>query len=213
MKVPTDPKIYHIVHIDRLPSIVAEGWLWSDSERQGKEDEGTAIGMQAIKRRRLKELTLSSYPELHVGDCVPFYFCPRSIMLYMIYQGNNPELPFAGGQLEIVHLEADFHRAISWAKENQQRWAFTDCNAGTGYFNDWADPAKLDRLDWAAIQAQDWRLCKEKKQAEFLMEKRFPWSLVERIGVFSAKTLGMAQSVLTRQSLVPPVQILREWYY
>jgi ssDNA thymidine ADP-ribosyltransferase, DarT len=32
MRAPANPKIYHIVHVDRLPSIVAEGRLWSDAE-------------------------------------------------------------------------------------------------------------------------------------------------------------------------------------
>ena len=29
---PADPKIYHIVHVDRLASIVADGCLWCDAE-------------------------------------------------------------------------------------------------------------------------------------------------------------------------------------
>ena len=34
MLVPTEPKIYHIVHVDRLASIIADGYLWSDAEAQ-----------------------------------------------------------------------------------------------------------------------------------------------------------------------------------
>ncbi len=30
--VPPQPKIYHIAHVDRLPSIVADGFLWCDAE-------------------------------------------------------------------------------------------------------------------------------------------------------------------------------------
>ena len=67
-------KIYHIVHIDKLQSIINSGGLLSDSEviRQGLN--GTNIGMNSIKQRRLKELTLSTYPDLFVGQCVPFLF-------------------------------------------------------------------------------------------------------------------------------------------
>ena len=32
MTVPMQPKIYHIMHVDRLPSIVADGYLWCDAE-------------------------------------------------------------------------------------------------------------------------------------------------------------------------------------
>ncbi|MBE0347362.1 DarT ssDNA thymidine ADP-ribosyltransferase family protein [Pseudoalteromonas peptidolytica] len=51
------------------------------------------IGVQnTIKQRCLTELTLSSYPDLFVGQCVPFYFCPRSIMLYVIDLADGEEL-------------------------------------------------------------------------------------------------------------------------
>ena len=32
MMMPAQPKLYHIVHVDRLPGIVAEGQLWCDRE-------------------------------------------------------------------------------------------------------------------------------------------------------------------------------------
>jgi len=32
MPVPAEPKLYYIVHVDRLESIVADGFLWCDSE-------------------------------------------------------------------------------------------------------------------------------------------------------------------------------------
>ena len=81
MPPPENPKIYHIVHVDRLLSIVAEGGLLSDAEMANRPGGGTVIGMSDIKRRRLTELTLASHPGLYVGECVPFYFCPRSVML------------------------------------------------------------------------------------------------------------------------------------
>jgi hypothetical protein len=51
MPIPDQPKIYHIVHIDNLASIVGEGGLLPDSvmaQRQG----GAVIGMGSIKQRR-----------------------------------------------------------------------------------------------------------------------------------------------------------------
>ena len=85
MTVPAQPKIYHIVHVDRLPSIIADGYLWCDAEILRRVPPGTTIGMSSIKQRRLNELTLTSHSGLPVGDCVPFYFCSRSVMLYLIY--------------------------------------------------------------------------------------------------------------------------------
>lgn len=97
MPVPVRPKIYHIVHVDRLSSIIADGLLWSDAALEALKRPGTVIGMSAIKARRLKELQLSSHPGLFVGPCVPFYFCPRSIMLYLIHRANHEDLSYRGG--------------------------------------------------------------------------------------------------------------------
>jgi len=213
MAVPSDPKIYHIVHADRLPSIVRDGFLWCDAEVLRRNPSGTTIGMSEIKRRRLEELTLSSHPGLHVGDCVPFYFCPRSVMLYLIYQGNHPDLGYTGGQEPIVHLEANLYAAVDWANANGQRWAFTLSNAGSRFFEDRADLSCLDEIDWEAVQARDWRRHKEGKQAEFLLEHSFPWHLVARIGVLSERVCRTVLHSLPSHGHRPAVEIRPEWYY
>ena len=107
---------------------------------------------------------LNSHRGLRVGECVPFYFWPRSIMLYVIHMANSPELDYRGGQGPIVHLERPTStRRWIGPSGTGQRWAFTLSNAGSRYFQDRCDRAQLDELDWAAIQARDWRACKEGK--------------------------------------------------
>lgn len=213
MPPPVEPKIFHIVHVDRLRSIVDDGRLWCDAEIFRRPAFGTTVGMSQIKQRRLNKLTLSSHPDLHVGDCVPFYFCPRSVMLYLIYQANHPELRYRGGQGPIVHLEADLRQTVTWAEEQGQRWAFTLSNAGACYFEDRTDLAQLDEIDWDAVQADDWRHCKEGKQAEFLIEGQFPWKLVARIGVQSRQIYGQVSAALQAAAHRPPIEIRPDWYY
>lgn len=213
MTVPARPKIYHILHVDRLPSVLADGHLWCDAEVARRAPPGTTIGMNTIKQRRLKELTLTSHPGLHVGECVPFYFCPRSIMLYVIHRANHPELSYRGGQVPIVHLEADLSAAVTWADENDRRWAFTLSNAGAYYFEDRGDLAQLHELDWRAIRARDWRDKKEGKQAEFLIEQSFPWQLVERIGVMNKTVHARVAHALAGAAHQPLVEVRRDWYY
>jgi hypothetical protein len=171
------------------------------------------IGMSKIKQRRLNELKLTSHPGLNVGDCVPFYFCPRSIMLYVIHQANNPELTYRGGQEPIVHLEADLRQTVNWANGQGLRWAFTLSNAGACYFEDRADLAHLSEVDWDAVQADDWRLCKEGKQAEFLIEKQFSWELVTRVGVRSLLVHAQVSAILQAAAHRPIVDVRPEWYY
>lgn len=211
MAVPAQPKIYHICHVDRLPSIIASAGLLSDAVLLNQALPGTVIGMNHIKQRRL-QLELASHPTLHVGECVPFYFCPRSVMLYLIYR-QNQDLTYKGGQGPIVHLEADLHATVQWANAQARRWAFTLSNAGAYYFEDRADLARLNEIDWNAVQSRQWSQCKEGKQAEFLLENSFPWHLIERIGVQSRQIYTQVANVLPAQGHRPAVEIRPEWYY
>ena len=212
--VPANPKIYHITPFDRLASIVSDGYLWSDAEARRRQVGGSTIGIYGIKQNRLTN-ELSSHPGLHVGECVPFYFCPRSVMLYMNYKQNSPSLSYQGGQDTIVHLEADLHRTAEWAQANDRRWAFTTSNAGSNYFVDYSDLRDLDKINWDAVSATWWSdpPVKEGKQAEFLVEYSFPWHLVSRIGIRTDMLYNAVQQVLRGQRNRPKVEVKPGWYY
>lgn len=211
--VPSHPKIYHIVHVDRLPSILASGCLWCDAEIIRRSPPGTTIGMNGIKQRRLNELTLTNYPNLHVGDCVPFYFCPRSVMLFLISRANHPEMEYHGGQGPIIHIEADLRQSVAWAEEHGLCWAYTLSNAGAYYFEDRCSLEHLGEINWPAVQARQWQNCKEGKQAEFLIEQQFPWELVTKIGVMSQEVYNQVITALDASVHKPRVELKREWYY
>lgn len=219
MPVPANPKLYHIVHVDRLPSIISDVCLWCDAEIGRRNPGGTTIGMTKIKQRRLKELTLRNYPDLYVGGCVPFHFCPRSIMLYLLYRGNHMDLAYHDGQEPIVHLEADLYQTVAWANEQKRRWVFTLSSAGAYYFEDRCNLGHLDAINWDAVQAEQWsgsgiaRSVKEGKQAEFLLEHSFPWMLVLRIGVHNRRVYEQVCSALSMAHHKPGVEIRADWYY
>ncbi len=213
MGMPDEPKIYHIVPVETLALIIADGFLWCDAEIQRRPVTGPTIGMAHIKQRRRTELKLTSYPDLYVGDCVPFYFCPRSIMLYLINQQNHNDMTYDGGQKHIVHLEADIKEVVDWAENRQKRWAFTLGSAATYFFEDRCNLAQLGEINWGAVQAKFWNSCKDGKQAEFLIENQFPWELVKRIGVHSNQVYIKVMEALQRAENRPPVEIKPDWYY
>lgn len=64
---PDHPKIYHIVHVDRLASIVNDGCLWSDAVVVGRAHPGTTIGMGGIKQRRIS-------PPVDCHICTNWYY-------------------------------------------------------------------------------------------------------------------------------------------
>ena len=215
MTLPPDrPKIFHIVHVDRLASIIAHDGLLSDAMMAARQGAGTTIGMSSIKQRRLR-LPVNCHQGTCVGEYVPFYFCPRSIMLYMIHRANHPELAYRGGQGPIVHLEADLQRVVAWADADGRRWAFSLSNAGAFYSQFRSRLDQLDQVNRPAVAASDFRPIdvKEGKQAEFLVHQTFPWELVERIGVV---TPGVAQQALNAMQGIahrPRVEIRPDWYY
>lgn len=216
--VPDKIWIYHIVHLDKLPSIIADGFLWSDAETRKRMTPGTVVGMQNIKDRRLTT-PLTSYPDLHVGSCVPFYFCPRSVMLYLLHKGNMEGVTYRGGQQPIVHLAIGLNDVIDWANANDLRWAFTLSNAASGYFEDRSDLASLGEINWSAVEALKWsgngvsREIKEAKQSEFLIERCLPWQIVKGIGVFSQAQGEEVTRILAGQPQKPAIGIRRNWYY
>jgi len=213
--VPAQPKTYHITHVDNLVAIVREGVLLSDATMLTRGGPSVAIGMSEIKRRRIEDIMVSCHPGTKVGDYVPFYFCPRSVMLHLIWRANHPDLSYRGGQGPIVHLEADMHEVIEWAQGQARRWAFSLSNAGAYYVQVRDRLDQLDQVNWIAVATMDFRSAdmKEGKQAEFLVHGSFPWELVQRIGVNSVETKMRAEASLAHASHRPPVEILRHWYY
>ncbi len=212
---PPHPKIYHITHVDNLPGIVAECGLLSEAALAARAGQVHVIGMSSIKLRRLNELEVPCYVGTKVGDYVPFYFCPRSVMLYVIHCANHQELTYRGGQDPIIHLEADLHNVVQWATHNGVRWAFSLSNAGAYYTEFRAVVAHLNQLDWVAIATLDFRQqnVKEGKQAEFLVHGRFPFSLVSYIGVRSTAIAARVSAVLAGTNYSPIVQVRPDWYF
>jgi hypothetical protein len=213
-QVPAQPKVYHITHLRNLPQIVAAGGIWSDAERIARGLDCQIVGMSEIKRRRMEELEVYCHPGTKVGHYVPFYFCPRSIMLYILHRGNHPDINYHEGQQPILHLQADLRATVEWANQNAVRWAFSTVNAGARYASFYASLDKLDEVSWTAVAATDFRNAeiKDGKQAEFLVHDWFPWELVEKIGVFNQNISDEVLKVLSAAH-TPVVNIERGWYY
>ena len=214
MATPANPKIYHITHVNNLAGIVARGGLRSDARMITKGGPQQAIGMSSIKKRRL-DLPVRCHSGDTVGEYVPFYFCSRSVTLYLLHKGNHPEVDYKGGQTPIVHLEADLRTAVAWAEAHDKRWAFTLSNAGAHYAEFRDDLGDLDEVQWTAVAANQWTApdIKEGKQAEFLMRDNFPWHLFSRVGVQTMPMKLQVDTILSGADHRPKVDLVPSWYY
>lgn len=217
-KVPDRPKIYHIVHVDRLPSILKEGYLLSDSEVRKRGISGTTIGSPEMKDARSRK-RLATYADLSVGDCVPFNLSPRSVLLYLNvqeaagrYTGSTPPSN-KDGEDKIIHLVADLATVVRHANANSVRWVLTQMNATNMLARDYADLDQLHQLDWDTIRSKWWKDKMELKAAEFLVEARFPTRLIELIGVKSEGVGLDVESIVKQHDLKAPVVVEIDWYY
>lgn len=212
---PADPKICHITHVNNLPGITQAGGLWSDAKRIELGLGTNLIGMSRIKQRRLTEIEVSCCPGTKVGQYVPFFYCTRSIMLYILYRGNYDDVDYREGQGPVVHLVADLDASIQWATEHGMPWALSPTNASARYTSFYNRRDDLNLIDWQAVANRDFRdpAVREAKQAEFLMFDWFPWTLVEHIGVFDQNIEQVARQHIAGAAHHPSVRVENGWYY
>jgi hypothetical protein len=137
---------------------------------------------------------------------VPFNFCSRSVMLYVVHQGHQD---YRGGQAEIVHLVTRVSRAVA----NGRLWAFTDRHAELGHALYYETATDLDKVSWQVMSERYWIDVKEERQAEFLVKEFFPWDAILGIAVMTQATLDKATQYIQTASHQPSVVLKPDWYY
>jgi len=124
-----------------------------------------------------------------VADYVPFYYAPRSPMLYSIHCGNVPDCHHP--QTELVYLVTDADTLF-----RRQVCCITDRNAVLNHAWFSANQTDLETLiDWPLMVARYWNNTpedlsrKERRMAEFLAHQFVPWNQVQRIAVYDDANL------------------------
>ena len=228
--------IYHITHLDNLPSIIDAGHLWSHNQVLRQKPNYKNIGLAGVKniRQRKTQLDWGNTPvhpvdngNLSVADFVPTNFCFRSVMLYVIHEGENG-LKYSGGQEPILHLVLDLGALMNWAIETDKLCGVTSTNAareGTSIYpatsegsTGWMHAGMHSRDDLLASYCWlpgdgSWDMWKRRRQAEFLVHDSVPWELVTRIGVISKEMKASVEKLLVDAPHQPAVEVHEFWYY
>ena len=211
---PGSTYIYHITNMGNLSGIIHAKGLWSDTERVRQGIENVNIAHNHIKERRRRTPVPVGSGGV-VADYVPFYFCPRSPMLYAIHRGQVDGCEH--GQQAVVHLCAQVSDAM-----NATQWCASDGHTDiTSLCRFIATTDEFSLLDWEAIRSPAWGYPqftsdsdkKRRKQAEFLVRTFFPWRLFIGIGVMDAEAQGRVEELLVQSEHKPQVYIKREWYF
>ncbi|HBE20459.1 MAG TPA: DUF4433 domain-containing protein [Cyanobacteria bacterium UBA11149] len=205
--------IYHITHIDNLESILKSDGLIANSRLRRQQIPYRDLAYENIQDRRAR-IRVPCGAGGVLPDYVPFYFAPRSPMLYTIHKGNIPG--YSQGQNLVIHL-VSLVKAID---DLNLGFVFTDGHALMEYSDFYDDIWYLDEaIDWEVMGSKYWfdteedpnRKCK--RQAEFLVHQFCPWTLITEIGVINSTIQGQVQQILQKINHKPLVKIHSDWYY
>lgn len=224
MPAPQPTRLFHITAIANLPAIVAAGALLSKNSgaAAGINYQNIAhAGAQGARAVR----AVPDPPGGVVHDFVPFYFAPRSPMLYAINGGRVAGCTWR--QADIVHFET----TVALATTAGRAFVFYDRNATLAFSTAYTDLARLDAaVAWDLItevpqldgycmywhnRPADARYADrmERRQAEFLVRDNVPLHCMTRLGVIDAGRQAQVQAMLARAGVAMPVDVMPAWYF
>jgi hypothetical protein len=201
--------IWRIVHRDNLPWILRHGIPCANGSL--KAPDWVGIGnVELIDKRSRHPVPIP--PGGALGDYVPFYFTPFSVMLLNILTGRSVR---QRRREEIVILVS----SIPHVQELGLRYVFTDAHAYYAWANFYSDPAQLDKIDWAILQARDFKRDPddpekiERYQAEALVHSHLPITALQGIVSYTEEVKSAIERELSALGLSVPVHARQGWYF
>lgn len=219
MAVPHPVRLYHITAIDNLTAIAAAGALHCKNAGH----RYTNIAHQGAQgTRATRPVPVPPGGTLH--DFVPWYFAPRSPMLFAIDRGNVAGCTLR--QADIVHLETTVDLALA----DGASFVIFDRNATHAYATPYTTLADLDKVAWDLIleTPRVGGFCKyfhdvpanaryvdrrERRMAEFLLRHSLSLSRVLRIGAVDNAAAARAQAAMLAGGVTLKVEARPEWYF
>lgn len=135
---------YRITHISNLPLLLQNG-IVNKNYPNANRDYVEIGNPEIIDVRSTKPVRIDDYGM--IGDYVPFYFTPKSIMLYNIITGYRHPVVQRRNKNEILVI-----RCLIEKLSELPQWFFTDGQGNdmaSSHYNNLAD---LEQLDWDCIQ-------------------------------------------------------------
>lgn len=211
MPRPQPTLLYHFTHVDNLASIVREGLL---CDTAAPDHCLVDVGNRGIKEQRRRRPVPVGAGGM-VADYVPFYFAPRSPMLYAVLGGQVEQ--YADGQDPLVYLVTTVERLLELGHQP----IYTDRNAShaSRLVRFSADVDELDELvDWPLMKAKFWHDTPDdpdrraRRMAECLVHQRVPWIAITRVAA-SARMRQTVETALAAAGAPARVEARPGWYF
>lgn len=187
--------VYHFTHLDNLPAVLAEGGLLADTAVPPGV-LATEVGDADVKGTRRRR-RVPAGPGGVVADYVPFYFAPRSPMLFRIARDHEDGVPgrYPDGEDPLVYLVSSVELVVASGRP----WLATDGNAAVAVTRFSGTVAELATLvDWPLMQRTYWAGDAEdpdrerRRMAELLVHQRLPLTALRG---FATRTTERARQV------------------
>ena len=222
MTTPRCGLLFHFTHLDNLPAILEAGSLLSDTAVCDRGLLSTEAGDPEIKERRRSQ-PVTCRPGGVVGDYVPFYFAPRSPMMYVLWKGRVPS--FTGDHGDLAYFVTDVgrvvgaHRAFAVSDRNAAK-VLADFTNDVSVLGDLsAQTPKSTFIDWPLMKAKMWNNTPddgermERRMAEFLVHGDLPLNLITHVVVQSMSRKARVEHAFAPTERTVNVVVRPDWYY
>jgi hypothetical protein len=206
MKINAERKYcYRIYNIENLAYLLEVG-LCTKNHSNASKHFSSVGNPDIIGTRDTTSVRIDGYGNL--GDYVPFYFTPRSVMLYNIITGYYAPLVPKLSRDEIIIIRSEIAELSA-----NTRTFFTDGQANAAYSKHYTDLKDLDKIDWESIQQSNFHKSDadtdrtRRYQAEFLVYAHVPLDLIESILVYNEKIATFVNIQLAAAGINIPVLV------
>lgn len=207
---PEAARIFRITHVKNVPWILKHGLHCKSSKTA--DPNFVPIGMADLIAKRATH-TVPIKPGGSLGDYVPFYFTPKSIMMYNIKTGHGNVIKRDNS--EVVVMVSSLHKL----KDMAVPFIFTNGHAymnETDYFDDLSD---LDKIDWDLLRRRDFQRDPDdpgklgRYQAEALVHRNVPVTALLGIGCYDSATKRILAADASNEGITLGVEVVTNWYF
>ncbi len=203
---------YRICHVHNLPHILLNGLCTKYHPKASKNF--ISIGNTDIISLRDKTLVkIEGYG--NIGEYVPFYFTPKSMMLFNILTGYRAPVVPKLNKEEVIVI-----RCLIDELSKCNQFFFTDGQANvTAITQHYNDLSRLADIDWEIIDKSDFKKTgddtdkQRRYQAEFLVHQHVPVNFIESINVYNEKVGTFIKKEMAKTDILLPVHVKREYFF
>lgn len=206
---PEKGRIFRITHMANVPWILDHGLHCQNSP--DKDPDYVTIGNPSLIDKRARRAVPIS-PHGFLSDYVPFYFTPRSIMLYNIITGCG--VP-RHNQRDIVMIVSSVRRL----RESGLPFVYTNQHAypvDTDYYDGSSD---LSQIDWELLRSCNFKTDdadpgkQQRYHAEALVHRHVPVEAFGGVACYNDAVARDIQTLVDRRGLRLHIRALPGWYF